>query len=175
MSKLCHPGVRYLLALCLCSPVACAGGDTPAPEKASPGAYHANILDLARSNDAYRRVLFTGAQTQMVVMSIPPGGDIGPESHRVVEQILFCAGGAGQAVIDGKSAPFSPGDVVVVPPGTRHNFLNTGTVPLQIYTIYAPPNHLPGRVQATKADAEADVEDNEFGRRVESGGSVVTP
>lgn len=162
-------GVRPLLAFCLCCLPACARGDMPA----SPGAYQANILDLARTNAAYRRVLFTGAQTQLVVMSIPPGGDIGPEGHQRVEQILFCAGGTGQVMIDGKSSPFRPGDVVVVPPGTHHNFRNDGVVPLKIYTIYAPPNHLPGRVQATKADAEADVEDNEFGRRVEAGGSGV--
>jgi mannose-6-phosphate isomerase-like protein (cupin superfamily) len=141
----------------------------------SPGAYHGNILELARANDAYRHVVFTGAQTQLVVMSIPPGGDIGLEGHRVVEQILFCAGGAGEARIDGKRSPFLPGDVVVVSPGTRHNFVNTGAEPLKIYTIYAPPNHLSGRVQATKAQAEADKEDNEFGRRVEAGNPPVGP
>jgi mannose-6-phosphate isomerase-like protein (cupin superfamily) len=131
--------------------------------------YHANILDLARANDAYRRVLHTGAKTQTVVMSIPPGDDIGEESHGRVEQILFCADGAGEAVIDGVRSPFLPGDVVVVPPGTRHDIFATGEAPLKIYTIYAPPNHLPGRVQETKADAQADVEDEAFGRRVEEG------
>lgn len=170
-----HPGIRYLLAFGLCSLTACARGNAPAPVRPSLSAYHANILDLARANEAYRRVLFTGAKTQLVAMSIPPGGDVGQESHQFVEQFLFCAGGDGQVLIDGTSSPFRPGDVVVVPPGTRHNFLNTGASPLKIYTIYAPPNHLPGRVQATKADAEADVEDNEFGRRVEEGGAVVAP
>jgi mannose-6-phosphate isomerase-like protein (cupin superfamily) len=175
MNRPHHPCVRYLLAFGLCSLAACARGDAPAPVRPSLDVYHANILELARANDAYRRVVFTGAKTQLVVMSIPPGGDVGQESHEFVEQFLFCAGGVGQVLIDGKSSPFRPGDVVVVPPGTRHNFLNTGAAPLQIYTIYAPPNHLPGRVHATKADAEADVEDHEFGHRVEAGGSDVEP
>ena len=166
-------GIGCLLASCVCTLAACAPGDAPDGARTSPGAYHANILELARANDAYRRVLFTGTETQLVVMSIPPGGDVGQESHQIVEQILFCVGGAGEARVDGRSSPFRPGDVVVVPPGTHHNFLNTGAMPLQIYTIYAPPNHLAGRVQATKADAEADVEDNEFGRRIEAGGSGV--
>jgi mannose-6-phosphate isomerase-like protein (cupin superfamily) len=171
MSNARWAGVWPVLAICLCLLPACASGEAPT----SPGAYHANILDLAQANDAYRRVLFTGAQTQLVVMSIPPGGDIGLEGHRVVEQILFCAGGVGEVWIDGESSPFRRGDVVVVPPGTRHNFVNTGAEPLKIYTIYAPPNHLSGRVQATKAEAEADREDNELGRRVEAGSPPVEP
>jgi mannose-6-phosphate isomerase-like protein (cupin superfamily) len=141
-----------------------------APESAPPRPYQANILEIARSNDVYRRVVHTGAQIQTVVMSIPPGGDIGEELHARVEQILICAAGSGTAMIDGVASPFRPGDMVVVTPGTRHNFINTGDAPLQIYTFYAPPNHLPGRVQRTKADAEADVDDNAYGRRVEESG-----
>lgn len=136
-------------------------------------AYHANILQLARSNTAYRRVLYTRERMQLVVMSIPPGSDVGEERHERVEQILFCAGGGGLAVLDGKAAPFNQGDVVFVPPGTVHNFINTGAIPLKILTIYSPPNHIPGRVQVTRADAEADTEDEEFGRRMER--SVAEP
>jgi mannose-6-phosphate isomerase-like protein (cupin superfamily) len=170
MYETTRASVRHLLAFSLPLLAACArGGALPPDEGARPAAYHANILELARGNDAYRRVLFTGAQTQLVVMSIPPGTDVGEESHARVEQILFCAGGTGEAVVDGVRSPFLPGDVVIVPPGAHHNFLATGDAPLKIYTIYAPPNHLPGRVQATKADAEADVEDEAFGRMVEAG------
>jgi len=175
MSKVSRAGVRSLLAFCLLPLISCAREDAPRPESVHRGAYQANILEMTHRNDAFRRVLFTGARTQMVVMSIPPGGDIGEETHGRVEQILFCASGSGQVVLDGKRSPFGPGDVVVVTPGTRHNFLNTGTAPLEIYTIYAPPNHLHGRVQATKADAEADVEDQALGRRVEAVGADVEP
>jgi mannose-6-phosphate isomerase-like protein (cupin superfamily) len=175
MYEATRASVLYLLALSLPSLSACARESaSPLDEGVRPAAYHANIVDLARGNDAYRRVLFTGAQTQTVLMSIPPGTDVGEESHARVEQILFSAGGAGEAVVDGVRSPFLPGDVVVVPPGTHHDFFATGEAPLKIYTIYAPPNHLPGRVQATKADAEADVEDEAFGRKVEAG-EIVGP
>src|SRR5690349_7692369 len=86
------------LALAACARrEATAPPATPAP---SVGAYHANILDTARSNTAYRRVIFTGVKSQLVVMSIPPGGDIGEEQHERVEQILFCAEGSGRAIIN---------------------------------------------------------------------------
>lgn len=130
-------------------------------------AYHADINALARASSAYRRVLFTGQRTQIVIMSIPPGGDIGEEQHQRVEQILVNVEGEGTAVINGVASRFRSGDVVVLMPGVRHNLVNTGKAPLKLYTIYAPPNHIQGRVHATKADAEADVEDEAFGRSVE--------
>lgn len=137
---------------------------TPAP---SGSTYNVDILKAARSNTAYRRVLFTGTKMQLVLMSIPPGGDIGEEQHQRVEQILFCAEGSGRAVINGVETPFKQGDMVFLTPKVRHNFINDGSIPLKIYTIYSPPNHLPGRVQQTRADAEADIENREFGRRVD--------
>lgn len=146
---------------------ACAPREVATPPAPSGGAYHVNILEAAHRNTAYRRVLFTRAKMQLVVMSIPPGGDIGEEQHRRVEQILFCAEGSGRAVINGVETAFKQGDVVFVIPGTRHNFINDGSAPLKIHTIYSPPNHIPGRVQWTKADAEADVENEEFGRRAD--------
>lgn len=146
----------------------------PGAHRAEVRPYSVNILEAARSNDAYRRVLFTGPMTQTVVMSIPPGGDVGEEGHKRVEQTLLCVEGSGTAVLNGVKMPFRPGDLVVVPPGTVHNFINTGDTPLKIYTFYAPPNHLPGRVQLTKADAEADEADNAYGRAVEEG-RVPTP
>lgn len=176
MSKAIHAPVRLLLAFGFLASTTLSLGVAIAHKKSpAPGAHHVNILEMARTNDAYRRVIATGTLTQTVVMSIPPGGDIGEEKHGRVEQILFCAEGTGQAVINGVASPFRPGDVVVIPPGTRHNFLNTGAEPLKIYTIYAPPNHIPGRVQMTKADAEADEEDNAFGARVEEGRAGAQP
>lgn len=127
------------------------------------GPFQTNITKATADNDDYRRVLFTGANSQLVVMSIPPGDEVGQETHQRVEQILYFQSGTGQAILDGKTTPVGPGDVVVVTPKTRHNFVNTGSVPLKIYTTYAPPNHIDGRVQHTKADADADTADEAFG------------
>ena len=125
--------------------------------------YTANVIAQTREHTNFRTVLFTGAKSQLVVMAIPPGGEIGEEVHDHVEQSLFIESGSGQAEIDGVVSLVGPGDVVIVTPGTRHNIVNTGSEPLRIYTVYAPPNHIDGRVHATKADADTDVADEEFG------------
>jgi mannose-6-phosphate isomerase-like protein (cupin superfamily) len=111
-------------------------------------------------------VVFTGARTQLALMTIPTGSDIGVETHPNVEQLIFIASGQGKAVLNGAESAVRPGDVVVATPGTRHDIVNTGTEPLRIYTVYAPPNHIEGRVHQTKADAEADTADEAFGRSV---------
>ncbi len=129
--------------------------------------YHENIIDRTDENDAFRRVLFTGAKSQLVVMQIPPGGEIGEETHAHVEQTLFFLSGSGVAVLDDQQSEITAGDVVVVLPGTKHNFLNTGNESLKVYTIYTPPNHIDGRVHLTKADADLDTEDEAFGERVQ--------
>lgn len=125
--------------------------------------YHTNIIKDTQENEHFRRVLFTGRKSQLVVMSIPPGGDVGKETHQYTEQTLFFLSGKGEGELDGKTFPIGPGDVVVVVPGTEHNFRNTGTEDLKIYTTYAPPNHIDGRVHATKADADADTADEAIG------------
>lgn len=125
--------------------------------------FQTNIINATNENNDFRRVLFTGAKSQLVVMSIPPGGEIGEETHDHVEQTLYFQSGTGEAMLDGETSRIGPGDVVVVTPGTRHNFKNTGTEPLKVATVYAPPNHIDGRVHATKADADADTEDEAFG------------
>ncbi len=125
--------------------------------------FQTNIVQATADNEDFRRVLFTGANSQLVVMSIPPGGEVGQETHKHVEQILYFQSGTGKAILDGKTTPIRPGDVVVVTPGTQHNFINTGTVPMKITTTYAPPNHIDGRIQHTKADADADHQDEAFG------------
>ena len=135
------------------------GGD------ASP--YHANVAQVARDNDNYRRVLFTGDKSQLVVMSIAPGDDIGQETHAHVEQTIVCVSGNGRLSLNGVESNFGPGDVVVITPGTKHDVRNVGSAPLKLYTIYVPPNHIDQRMQATKADAQADQADEAFGRRVE--------
>jgi mannose-6-phosphate isomerase-like protein (cupin superfamily) len=129
--------------------------------------YSTNIEQEARRNTAYRRVLETGEKSQLVVMSIPPGGEIGEERHETVEQTFVAVSGRGEVLLEGERRPFAPGDIVVVPPGTRHNFVNVGAAPLKLYTLYAPPNHLDGRVQRTKTDAERDEADQAFGESVD--------
>jgi len=125
--------------------------------------YHANITQAVQENKNFRQVLFTGPNSQLVVMSIPPGGEVGEETHKYTEQTLFFLSGTGEGELDKKKFPLKPGDVVVVVPGTEHNFRNTGTADLKIYTVYAPPNHIDGRVHATEADADADTADEAIG------------
>lgn len=129
----------------------------------SPMSYHANILNETKENENFRRVLFTGVKSQLVVMNIPPGGEIGRETHVHTEQTLFFLSGTGEAELNGKKFPIGPGDVVVVVPGTEHNFWNTGETDLKVYTTHAPPNHLAGRIHKTKADADADLADEAVG------------
>jgi mannose-6-phosphate isomerase-like protein (cupin superfamily) len=124
--------------------------------------FRVNIIQTTVSNTDFRRVLFTGAKSQLVVMSIPSGGEIGEETHGDVEQTLYFHSGRGEGMLDGETFPVQPGDVIVVTPGTRHNVKNTGDEPLNIATVYAPPNHIDGRVHATKADADADEADEAF-------------
>lgn len=128
--------------------------------------YTVNILKETAENTNFRKVLFTGAKSQLVVMDISPGGEIGEETHAHVEQTLFFMSGTGKAVLDGKESDIGAGDVVVVTPGTKHNFLNTGTESLKVYTVYAPPNHIDGRIHITKADADKDDEDETFGEMI---------
>lgn len=125
--------------------------------------FHTDLARVVTENTDFRRVLFTGKKSQLVAMSIPPGGEIGEETHDHVEQTLSFQSGTGEGMLDGKTFPIVAGDVVVVTPGTRHNFKNTGSDPLKVATVYAPPNHIDGRVHHTKADADADTEDEAFG------------
>jgi mannose-6-phosphate isomerase-like protein (cupin superfamily) len=125
--------------------------------------YLGNITEETENNTDFRKVIFTGTRSQLVVMSIPPGGEVGDEVHTYSEQILDFVSGTGKAVLDGNDSPIGPGSIVVVVPGTEHNFINTGTVPLQLWTVYAPPNHIDGTTEATKADADANVQDEAYG------------
>ena len=139
--------------------------DQAAAQGAPPAqiaAFTGNITQAAAQNQDFRRVLFTGTKSQLVVMSIPPGGEVGQETPLNVEQVFFFQSGTGEASLDGKKTPIGPGDVVVVTPGTDHNFRNTGTVPVKIFTIYAPPNHIDGRIHKTLEDANADTVDSAF-------------
>jgi mannose-6-phosphate isomerase-like protein (cupin superfamily) len=117
-----------------------------------------DIVDVtarARENDAFRREVVTGQHSQVVLMTIPPGGEIGEEVHDHVDQTLLFLEGRGEATLDGETAPVHPNSLVLVRAGTRHNFVNTGEGPLRLVTIYAPPEHAPGTVHMTKEEAEA--------------------
>jgi mannose-6-phosphate isomerase-like protein (cupin superfamily) len=128
--------------------------------------YIKNIALLTEQNTAFRTVLYTGEKTQLVLMDIPPAEEIGEELHPHVEQILFVQSGYAKVILDGKETDAAAGDVVIVTPGVKHNVINSGINPLKIYTVYAPANHIDGRVHQTKADAEADTEDEAFGEAV---------
>lgn len=116
-----------------------------------------------QKNDNFREVLFTGAKSQLVVMSIPVGGEVGEEIHGHVEQTLYIVSGVCKVVLDGVDHTLSGGDVVVVTPGTKHNFINVGEDVVKIITTYSPPNHIDGRVHVTKEDADHDEEDEAVG------------
>lgn len=133
------------------------------PSKAILMSYHGNIIKDTQENTYFRRVVFTGANSQLVVMSIPPGGEVGKETHKYTEQTLFFLSGTGDGELDGKTFPIGAGDAVTVVPGTEHNFRNTGETDLKIYTVYAPPNHIDGRIHKTKAEADADTADEAIG------------
>ena len=113
--------------------------------------YSIDIQQAARENDAFRRVLFTTERTQLVLMSVLPGDDIGLETHDL-DQVLVFVAGTGYSLLGGKRHELAPGTAVVVPAGTEHNFVNTGREPLKLYTVYAPPEHPDGTVHRTKAE-----------------------
>jgi mannose-6-phosphate isomerase-like protein (cupin superfamily) len=114
-----------------------------------------NIEKLTEDNRDFRRVLYTAAHSQLVVMALPPGANIGAEVHGV-DQFFRVEEGSGEVVIGEGRTAIGPGSAIVVPAGTKHDIINTGTTPLQLYTIYSPPHHRAGVVHPTRADAEKD-------------------
>ena len=118
-----------------------------------------NIQQVALENNNFRKVLFTNKHSQVVLMSLPPGEDIGREVHDVVDQVLVFVKGAGQAIVGSETHDVGAGDMFAVPAGTQHDFINTGDEALKLFTVYSPPEHPDGVVQATKADALAHPEE----------------
>ncbi len=116
-----------------------------------------DIETLAVKNAAFRQVLYTAKHCQLVLMALKPKEEIGAEVHKL-DQFFRVEEGSGEAVLDGVHTALRSGFAVVVPAGTKHNIINTGTVPLKLYTLYAPPNHRDGVVHQTRQDAEADHE-----------------
>lgn len=116
-----------------------------------------DIEELANTNGDFRRVLYTASHCQLVVMALKPKEEIGAEVH-TLDQFFRVEAGTGEAILDGVRTAIRAGFGIVVPAGTNHNIINTGGVPLKLYTLYAPPNHRDGVVHHTRIDAEADSE-----------------
>ena len=119
--------------------------------------YVQNIDSVTVKNDAFRQVLYTAKNCQLVVMALKPREEIGAEVHDL-DQFFRVEAGTGEAVLDGVRTALSAGSALLVPAGANHNIINTGSVPLKLYTIYAPPEHRDGVIHRTRADAEADNE-----------------
>ena len=116
-----------------------------------------DIEGIAVKNEEFRQVLYTAQHCQLVVMALKPKGEIGAEVH-TLDQFFRVEEGTGEAILDGVRTAIRAGFAVLVPAGTNHNIINTGSGPMKLYTLYSPPNHRDGVVHHTPADAEADDE-----------------
>jgi mannose-6-phosphate isomerase-like protein (cupin superfamily) len=121
-------------------------------------AFNRDIFALAQANCSFRQEILTNEHTQIVLMCIEPGDDIGEEVHDV-DQILVFVSGSGEALLRGERSGVQSHTLVAVPAGTRHNFVNTGATPLKLFTVYSPPEEVPGTLHRTKAEADAAEED----------------
>lgn len=128
--------------------------------------YIANIEALSLENKNFRKVLYTGVNSQLVLMSLLSGEEIGEEVHDV-DQLLRIERGTGNAIMDDVSHDVADGSVILVPAGTKHNVVNTGLDEMKMYTLYMPPHHRDGVVHQTKAEAEADITDEFDGTTTE--------
>jgi mannose-6-phosphate isomerase-like protein (cupin superfamily) len=116
-----------------------------------------DIESSAKTNEEFRRVVYTAKHCQIVLMSLKPKEEIGAEIHHL-DQFFRVEEGTGEAVLDQVRTAIQPGFAILIPAGTNHNIINTGSVAMKLYSIYAPPNHRNGVVHHTRADAEADNE-----------------
>ncbi|MHB1005899.1 MAG: cupin domain-containing protein [Chloroflexota bacterium] len=114
-----------------------------------------NIEQKTAQNDNFRQVLYTAPHSQLVVMALRPGEEIGMETHGDGDQFIRVESGEGEAIMDGQRTTLRDGMAIVIPAGTRHNVVNTSTSkPLRLYTVYSPPEHPDGTVNRTKKDAD---------------------
>lgn len=121
---------------------------------------HFAIATEAEKSPDFRRVLWTGEHAQLVIMTIPAGGEIGAETHQG-DQLLTLVSGVAEVEAEGEVEAVAQGDLVAVPAGTEHNVRNTGDNPLVLYTVYGPPEHAEGAVHATKEEADRAEESGE--------------
>lgn len=129
--------------------------------------YILNLEQTTLENENFRQVLYTAQHSQLVVMSLKPGEEIGEEVHHL-DQFIRCEAGTGKAVLNGVSHDISDGFAIVVPAGALHNIINTSSdEPLKLYTVYSPANHRDGVIHVTKAEAESDEDEHFDGRTSE--------
>ena len=114
-----------------------------------------NIEEKTEQNNFFRQVLYTGKHTQLVVMSLLPGEEIGMEVHPQVDQFFRIEEGRAKVIIDGEEHEVYEEFAIIVPAGSQHNVINTGSNPLKLYTLYSPPNHPDGTIHRTRAEAMA--------------------
>ena len=128
--------------------------------------YITNIEKLSLENDNFRKVLYTGKNSQLVLMSLFAEEEIGEEVHDV-DQFLRIEKGTGIAILNNVSHDLADGSSIVVPAGAKHNVINTGSGSMKLYALYMPPHHRDGVIHQTKADAEADTTDEFDGKTTE--------
>jgi mannose-6-phosphate isomerase-like protein (cupin superfamily) len=128
--------------------------------------YVTNIEKLSLENDNFRKVLYTDKNSQLVLMSLLPGEEIGEEVHDV-DQFFRVEKGNGKAILSGISYDIADGSVVIIPVGTKHNIINSGPAPMKLYTLYMPPHHKDGVIHKTKAEGESDTSDEYKGETTE--------
>lgn len=128
--------------------------------------YIANIAEATLENNNFRKVLYTGKNSQLVVMSINPGEEIGAEVHEL-DQFIRIESGEGRVVLDGVEHIVKDDYAIVIPAGTDHNVINTSEESMKLYTVYSPPEHKDGTIHATKDDAMNDHEDHFDGKTTE--------
>ncbi len=122
-----------------------------------------DIESSTRANTNFRKVLYTGKHSQLVLMSLLPNEEIGMETHPDNDQFFRFENGHGKCIIDGNKYLVKSGDVVIVPAGAKHNIINvSSSADLKLYTLYSPAHHKDGIIRATKAQAEAKGNEEEF-------------
>lgn len=119
--------------------------------------YTINIEKESLDNNNFRKVLYTDSNTQLVIMSLSPGEDIGEEVHDV-DQFLRVEKGNGRAVLNGIEHNIADGSAIIVPAGVKHNIINSLSESMKLYTLYMPPHHKDGTIHKTKTEAESDLE-----------------
>lgn len=115
-----------------------------------------DLKGVAKENEYFRQVLFTGVHSQLVVMALRPGEEIGEEVHDV-DQFIYLVKGEGEAIMGGAVTAFAKGEALCVPAGSVHNVRNVGDEPMKLFTLYSPPQHPAGTVEKYKADVLDEV------------------
>lgn len=118
--------------------------------------YLANIEEETLQNENFRAVLFTGEHSQLVVMALGPGEEIGQETHHNIDQFIRIEAGNGKAILDGEEHHLEDDFALIIPAGVEHNIINTSqSEPLKLYSVYSPPEHPHGTIHHTKKEALA--------------------